>query len=186
MVQNGYSYYDFTRIKQFVTELCDSIAIHPLSGQLIRNMFVLNKIREFLKWFKRSFVHIVFQLKSYQKMQQLLTTKRVLILLCLCPADNSTNKWKKIGHILFALVIFVLILCFFVVNVSSTIKFLSINLQDSLFAFVSAVGIFALIYTMVAAFLLRHRMGDIFEKLSKIEEKCGYICVFLSLFDIYF
>lgn len=108
-------------------------------------------------------------------MQQLPTTKRVLVLLCMCSADGCFSKWEKSGRISFAFVIFALNLCFFGVHVASAIGFLPINYEDSLYAFIGAVGIFGVIYTMIAAFYLRHQISAIFLNLSEINKKCKFV-----------
>lgn len=79
------------------------------------------------------------------------------------------------SRILFAVTIFTLNVCFLIAHLTATFKFLSINLEDSLFALMGAIGISGIIYTMIVAFFLRHQLNAIFEKLSEISDHCEYI-----------
>lgn len=108
-------------------------------------------------------------------MQQLLTTKRVFIFLYLCPVDDRLSIREKSVQALVASVIFFLNLSFFGVHVTSTIEYLPISYEDSLFVFISAVGIFGVIYTMMTAFFSRHQISAIFSNLTEINETCKCI-----------
>lgn len=101
-------------------------------------------------------------------MEPLVTNKKVLILLCVCPPDKSASVGHKIACILFALVIFILNASVVEVHLSYFSTFFSINLADSLYALMYGIAFFAPVYGMISTLFVRNQFGGIFRELSVI------------------
>lgn len=102
-------------------------------------------------------------------MKPLPTTRQCLVLLCICPADESTPQPEKNAHRLFARAIMILLLCGFASSLTFCWKFNSIDLGKAFFSFLITAGQFAALYTIcVATFLMRHKIDAIFDGLSTI------------------
>lgn len=105
-------------------------------------------------------------------MNPLVTNKKVLTWLCLCPAEKST-KWSwKLIYAIFALTIFTGNLCAFVVSVVYFMQFVSTDLEGCLYALYQIGAFSALIYMTMTAFYLRHEISALFESLSEIYHMC--------------
>lgn len=117
-------------------------------------------------------------------MKPLVTSKKVLILLCMCPDDKSFSIWKKIIRVVFAVMVFVLNAWVVEAHFSFFLKFMSINLAESLYAIMYAIAFFAPVYGMIIIFLLRNQIGCIFKNLSVIYDasKCWF-CVIKCYFS---
>lgn len=115
-------------------------------------------------------------------MQPLATSRLMLEWISSCPVDESkTTPSQKFGQIAHTLFIVMINVNCSVASALYCIKFASIDFNGSLFAFMTTVGQFGLIYFMFAAFQMRHRIGCIFTSLSIIYKKCE---LSLSLMNI--
>lgn len=100
--------------------------------------------------------------------------KRVLIWLCMYPVDNPTNTRTKLFYVIFSFFIFASILSGFLSALTFFLKFVTINLEESLYAFFQVVACFSGIYMMIITILLlRSKMGEIFDEFFKIYDKCA-------------
>lgn len=115
-------------------------------------------------------------------MEPLPTTHQCLIWLRICPADESSSRWQKLLHIIFAMIALSVLICTCISSLTFGLKFISIDVAKSLFAFMIVTSEFTVIYmALVGMFLLRHKIDAIFKDLSKIYDECG-MC---SLFSLY-
>lgn len=108
-------------------------------------------------------------------MEPLATNRQCLIWLCICPADESTDRWRKVAHIICATSALTAIFSGFVSSVVCAWKFISIDVGRTMFAFTFLSGEIATLYmALIAMLLLRHKIDEIFKKLSMIYEtrKC--------------
>lgn len=108
------------------------------------------------------------QLQFAFKMIPFKTTKWTMTWLCMCPTTKSWNKRKKLIRAVLTLTIIALILCMLVAHLVYFLKFMSVNLGDSLFALMNVIAISDILYGMIVEFFLRHQIGAIFKKLSMI------------------
>lgn len=101
------------------------------------------------------------------KMKPMPTTQRMLTWFYLLEDRNST-WWQKFAYIAFNL----LHLAFFVVHVLGNMifasKFLSIDLERSLYAICQFFCYGPLIYMLIVAFMSRHEITALFEELTMI------------------
>lgn len=100
-------------------------------------------------------------------MKPLLTIQRVLIWHCMCPSDSTEKKSK---YLLFTCVNLIIMAFGLLANIKIFVNFMEIDLDELLYGLFLFSAYVALANVMFAAFILRHKIGEIFEKLSKIYE----------------
>lgn len=101
-------------------------------------------------------------------MYPLASTRQILTWLSMCPAKKSATSRQRSGYFLYTLAIATVIGIGFVTSVVYCFQFISIDFDGAAFAFQIAIGEFGLIYFMIAAIGMRHRIANIFTSLSKI------------------
>lgn len=103
-------------------------------------------------------------------MKPLELNQRALTWLFMCSPPKRTLWWKKLLY--FTFFCFVFVTNFLVLVAASTfaLKSFSINLEEFLYAFFQISALAGIVYVMLAAFLLRHKISTIFEQLSDIYE----------------
>lgn len=107
------------------------------------------------------------------KMKPLETTHRCLIWLCMCPADKSSNQWQKISYTIFGAAALIAIISGFISNVIFCIRFISIDLERSMFAIMFVAAQFGVIYmALVVILLMRPKIDRVFKNLAIIYGKC--------------
>lgn len=110
-------------------------------------------------------------------MEPLITNRRYLVWLCVCPANKSASRWQKLAHATFATIVLTAVMCGVTGCLTFCWKFASIDFGRSVFAFMFAVAEFTAVYTAtVGIFLLRHKIGAIFDNLAVIyrQSKCFF------------
>lgn len=96
------------------------------------------------------------------------TTKQIMILLCMLPAEASTKATEKISNIAVTLSMFS-VLVFSSVSFSIFIwKNIRIDFEAALVAVLQNNFILSGIYVFVSVFFLREKLYVIFEKLTTI------------------
>lgn len=107
-------------------------------------------------------------------MKPLVTIKRILIWLCMCPPEKSTIEWKKKAFSSFASVVLISFLFALMAHVTYIAKFLKTDFPGCLFAFLGVCGFWGVMYIMTTAFIMRQKMNSVFEKLTEIYDssKC--------------
>lgn len=123
------------------------------------------------------------------------TTRCILTWLAVYPSDKSDKKWKKFASIIICLVIFIANVCGLIASIAFFMKFISIDLEGSIYASYQITGILPLLLAMLISFVLRSNIIDIFEKLTKIYNdrkinslffKCIYLFgIFFQVFAIF-
>ena len=110
-------------------------------------------------------------------MEPLSTNRRCLIWICIHPADESASRRQKIAHSLFATMVLVTLLSGCAAGIAFCWKFVSIDLGKTFFSFMCVAAEFSALYmALVGMFLMRHKIGTIFENLLKIYKasKCFF------------
>lgn len=107
-----------------------------------------------------------------KRIAPLQTTRCVLTWLYLYPADQNTNKWKKLAYIIVSLIVFIVNVCGLAASVAFFMKFVSTDLEESIYALFQITGILPQIASMLVAFALRQKIFVIFEKLTTIYIEC--------------
>lgn len=105
-------------------------------------------------------------------MKPLVTDKRILTWLCLLPAKENTSKGRKWLYILLVLGIIVANLTVILSSSMYVVKYASVDLQETLVGLCQTVGVIPMTNSIVIAFVLRHKISPVFEKLSEIYDKC--------------
>lgn len=101
-------------------------------------------------------------------MKILVTNRRALTVLCLCPADEGTTKKQKFLYIAFSIITNIMVLCAITASFVFFCKNISVDLDASLYSLLQISTFLNVFYMTMAAFTFRQQMGDIFEKLQEI------------------
>lgn len=110
-----------------------------------------------------------------KKMEPLVTTRQCLTWICMCPADESTSRWQKTKYTLFAVTTEIGLMCICTPAAVYFLKYISIDLGRSVFAFMFVVATFtAFCMGLIGMISLPHKIGRIFENLSKIYKDSKY------------
>lgn len=105
-------------------------------------------------------------------MEPLRTTHRVLIWLSVCSPDNSTSKTMRTAYAIFAFIVHFSNACNLTAGAVFSLKFMSIDLEQSLYASINVFGNIGIIYPCIyAAYFKRDEIRQIFEKLTTIYSK---------------
>lgn len=109
-------------------------------------------------------------------MTPLVTNKRVLVWLNLCSPDDETVEWKRIGFAFVGFIVLISTLSDMLASVAFMLKYISINLEESLYALFQIFGFGSITYAIIVTFFQRHKIREIFQGLSEIynESKIGY------------
>lgn len=108
------------------------------------------------------------------RMEPLETPKCIFTLQCVYPAAKSTTKWKRIGYISFALMIFCGTFFGTVAHLAYLLKFSKIDFKGSIFACSGIIVFSGVMYIIVTIFVLRNQISAIFDNLVSIYDTCEY------------
>lgn len=111
-------------------------------------------------------------------MKPLKTIQWLLTWQSISPPDRSASLKMKIAYVAFALVIFILIFYYTTSSLILFIEFLKVDIKVTFFAFMAFTGSLALLYSLINAFQARHKINEIFEKLSAIHSESKLKFVF--------
>lgn len=103
-----------------------------------------------------------------KKMRPLATTRLMMTWLSMCPPDELTATRQKriyIGHTSAVLTLNVI---GFASSLAYCLKMFSTDFDGAVYGFMAAIADFGVIYFMIAAFLMRHQIDNIFTGLSEI------------------
>lgn len=104
------------------------------------------------------------------KIKPLVTNQIVFTWLCVCPADEATNKWKKFGYIAFILAILTVLLTMNIASATFFVKNFSNNFEEALYALSQLGCHLTVLYEVLISLVVRHNINAIFAKLSEIYE----------------
>lgn len=110
-------------------------------------------------------------------MKPLKTSHQCLIWLCMCPApDATTTRWQKTSYTICGFVVLISIISAFVANVMFFVRFISMDLEQSLFAVMFVAAQFGVIYMALSAIILkRQKIQKIFKDLTIIYENGKHV-----------
>lgn len=111
---------------------------------------------------------VVSQKNVSLKMQPLATTQRMMTWLSMCAANESTTLKQKRDYKAFSWAVFVSSIIGFTASLAYCLNFVFIDFNGAVFAFMAFIAEFGVIYFMIAAFIMRHKISDIFTNLSTI------------------
>lgn len=104
-------------------------------------------------------------------MKALIINQRLLVWLYFCSDDEFHGKWKKLARLIFGLSVHLISTSCFPASLAYVLKYLHINLVESLFALFQIATSSGCIYFTVHAFLFRHRFARLFKTLSDIYDE---------------
>lgn len=99
------------------------------------------------------------------------STRCILTWLAVYPTDKSVGKWKKFASIVIFAVILMINVCGLVASIAFAVKFISTDLEGSIYASYQITGILPLPLAMFTSFVLRSNIFAIFDKLTNIYDK---------------
>lgn len=94
--------------------------------------------------------------------------RRTFKYLCLHPFDEKSSVGKKIGCIIFGSAVFSSNVYALITSVDFFIEFLSIDVEECLFALFQIFGYIGVTYASVVIFLQQNAVREIFQQLSQI------------------
>lgn len=107
-------------------------------------------------------------------MEPLATTRRIMVWLCMYPANESATPQQKLAYATHTSVILFFHLVSFVASLVFCVKYVSIDFNGAIFAFMIGIGELGLIYYLIVAVLMRHQIESIFSSLSTIYESSKF------------
>lgn len=102
-------------------------------------------------------------------MKPLSTPQKVLMLFCVWPADEV--EWKKMACIIFTLCNLIANIVGLLASAAYFLKYVSIDMEDSLYGLFTVFGFAIAIYMVVFVFFSRHKIHKIFLKLTEIYDR---------------
>lgn len=105
-------------------------------------------------------------------MKPLVMNQRVLTWLCVFPLDEAATMKEKLTCITFSIGVILTIFSGLTGSVVFFLKFVSTDLEESLYALFQIAAIFSTSNAIVVAVLMRHRIPAMFSNLTEIYEKC--------------
>lgn len=101
-------------------------------------------------------------------MKPLQTPQKIFVLFCVYPADEV--GWKKLACGIFTMALIVSNICGFLSSAVFFLNYVSVDLEISLYALFTVFGFLISIYADVFVFFSRHKIYNVFTKLSDIYE----------------
>lgn len=110
-------------------------------------------------------------------MKPLASIHQMLARLCICPNDQNASDLTDITYKAFLLAQLIIHLCGAMASFAFFIKFVSIDLVESMYSFLTFIGMICTIYVVMSGLLLRHNISSLFEHLLAIYDICTYCFV---------
>lgn len=102
------------------------------------------------------------------KMVPLKTSRRVLTWLCMCKPDVPLSAFQKVTCFSVVLVYFISMFGTFGGCAAFFIRFVSVDLTESLYALISSTASTDIVYGFIMGYINREKISMIFDNLSKI------------------
>lgn len=103
------------------------------------------------------------------------TNKKFFMLLSIYPTSAKTNKLLKILYRLFGVFAFVILLCSLTANICFIVKYMRIDLQRTLGALFSLVGVFPSWYSLIVFHLLRKSVVGIIDEFQRMCDSSKFL-----------
>lgn len=105
------------------------------------------------------------------EMKPLESTRRALIWLCVI-SDGASSIWKKMANIAFTILLLLFFVTGFTTSIIFFLKFVSIDLEEALYALFQIAGTTDGLYIMTVGYLTRRKINRALESLTKIYHAC--------------
>lgn len=106
-----------------------------------------------------------------RKLKPLVTNYSVLTWLCVCPPEEPISCYRQVAYISLLSSIFSVNAMIIVCSLLFFCKTAAIDLGQSLYSFGQIVGFFSLTYLIIVTLILRGKITELFNSLSRIYEK---------------
>lgn len=107
------------------------------------------------------------------KMQPLASTRQMMMWLSMCTADESSTERQQKAYVAHTYAVLFLNLASFVASVVFCLKYISIDFDGAMFAFMTAIGEFGGIYIMIIAIRMHHQIDNFFHELvGNLHKQC--------------
>lgn len=120
--------------------------------------------------------NLQFTITFKKRMEPLVTTRQVLTWLWMYSDSKTSSIWKKLGQFVSGQLCLISQLLSFAGTTAFVIKFASVDLEKSLFAFMFVSGHFNAAFSITLAMLSRHKITALFTRLSKIYQTSKLKC----------
>lgn len=105
-------------------------------------------------------------------MEPLATSKKVFTWIYLCPASENENRLRKLQYRYSLLGILAFLLTGVAATIGTLYKYWSIDLEKVLYTPIQIGASLSTTYSLIIAFVLRNKILDMFNNLSRIYEIC--------------
>lgn len=133
-----------------------------------------NKIRRITSFslkFYSGFIENLFSNRFDLNMKPLVTCRQMLTWFCAYPVDPSTSLLRKSSYIITTVFVFMANVCSVASSVAFALKFMQIDLKESLYSVFQIAGSSSTTCAMIIAFSFRFNIAALFENLSNIYNK---------------
>lgn len=110
------------------------------------------------------------------EMEPLESTRRALIWLCVI-SDGASSIWKKMANIAFTILLLLFFVTGFITSTIFFLKFVSIDLEEALYALFQIAGTTDGLYITTVGYLIRRKINRAMESLRKIYRACMEISI---------
>lgn len=105
-------------------------------------------------------------------MKPLESTQQVMKWLCMCAPDPTEKTSKQIAYVVCVSTGIVFYLGMIASSVAFFMKYVSIDVGESLYALYQ-ISVSGMLYVVIVAIFMRHRINSLFQKLMLIYKKCN-------------
>lgn len=99
-----------------------------------------------------------------------MTSQKMLTWICVYPADETVSKFKRATYAFAYAFILISNLCVLASSVAFFLKYVSVDLEQSLYAVFQITAYGSMTYLIIVSFLLRSKIPLVFDDLAKIYE----------------
>lgn len=101
-------------------------------------------------------------------MKPLTTNHQVMIWLCMCPADESASKKKRMIYVAFTFIVIAITVLCLLSCIVFIVKYLATDLESCLYVVFQVFAQTSILNEILVGLFMRHQIGAIFTKLSRI------------------
>lgn len=101
-------------------------------------------------------------------MQPLVSIRRIMTWLSMCPSDKSSNARQKNSYVACTLALLFFDFVYLSTSLVFCWEFILIDFESSTFAVMIVIGEIGVLYFIISAISMRHQIGGIFKRLSTI------------------
>lgn len=105
-------------------------------------------------------------------MNPLETTQKVMKWLCMCAPHPTEKTSKKVAYVLCLSIGITAYLGMIASSVAFFVKYVSIDVGESLYALYQ-IAVSGMLYVVIVAILMRYRIDALFQNLAMIYKKCN-------------